>query len=237
MSLKRTRVILGANCYSDAESTLELASVLAQQVGAELRGLLIHETSVLFSENQLQARIVSYSGMSSAMVTAGALMKAYHADARHFERHLSSAAKASALESSFDEIEGCLTDVLRTQAHSGDIIVFGYKPIFHQNGPVVLVLGDKTELPKFAVNLTRKLHKQLHILLSGSRIGDVVGAEAEKLGMAATIKAYETSNELVADLERMTPTAVVLADHSAGEPAVARMLEAARCPVILQTET
>lgn len=237
MKLKRTRVILGANCYCDAESTLELASVLAQQVGAELRGLLVHETSVLYSVNQLQARTVSYSGLRSATVTADTLLKAYQSDARHFKRHLSNAAKASALESSFEEIEGSLTDVLRTQAGNGDIIVLGYKTMFDQDGPVVLIMGDQSDLPEFAINLTRKLRKQLHILLSDPRNKDIVATEAAKLGTTAIVRAYDTSNALIASLERTAATAVVLADYSPGSPMIARLLEAARCPLIVQTDT
>lgn len=229
------RVILGASCYSDAEAALALALELARQLGAELHGVFVRETSVL-AAGYAHSRVVSYSGRRETGLTAGALARAFQADARRFEGLLARRAKAAALVSSFREAEGHLQEELRRSAEAGDIIISGFKPILRATGCVALILTEGQAVPGFALRLARTVRKPLVALVACAPEAQPgpAAAPAGPLGDVAETRRCAQPEVLLRQLEYMSPAAVIVAAPLAGLPPLARIQEAARCPLVIR---
>lgn len=232
----RHRVILGASCYPDAEAALALALELARQMGAELHGVFVRETAVLAAAYS-HSRVVTYSGQRESGLTAAAIAKAFRADARRFEGLLARRAKAAALVSSFREAEGHVQEELRRSAEAGDIIISGFKPILRAAGCIALILAEGQGVPGFALWLARKTGKPLVALIAcapGAGPGTAPGS-AEQPGDVAETRFCTLPDVLLRQLEHMSPAAVIVAAPLAGLPPPARIQEAARCPLVIQS--
>ncbi|MFW8635634.1 hypothetical protein [Cribrihabitans pelagius] len=233
----RARVILGASCYPDAEAALALAMELARNLGAELQGVFVRETAVL-AATYSYARVVTYSGRQEAGLNAAAMARALQADARRFEGLLARRTRAAALNSSFREAEGHLQDALSQTARAGDLLVLGYKPVLRAAGCLALILAEGQAVPDYAVRLARKAGKPLVVLVACT---GAAGAPQGAVPQTAGGSAIETRRctppgTLLRHLEHMSPAAVLIAAPLAGLPSIARIQDAARCPVVIQCE-
>lgn len=232
----RARVILGASCYPDAEAALALALELARQMGAELHGVFVRETAVL-AAGYAHSRVVTYSGQRESGLTAAALAKAFRADARRFEGLLARRAKAAALVSSFREAEGHVQEELRRSAEAGDIIISGFKPILRAAGCIAVILAEGQGVPGFALRLARKTRKPLVALIActpGTEQDSGAGS-AGPPGDVAETRLCALPGVLLRQLEHMSPAAVIVAAPLADLPPAARIQEAARCPLVIQS--
>ena len=232
----RARVILGASCYPDAEAALALALDLARQLGAELHGVFVRETAVL-AAGYAHSRVVSYSGQRETGLTAGALARAFRADARRFEGLLARRAKAAALVSSFREAEGHLQEELRRSAAAGDILISGFKPILTAAGCIAVILAEGQAVPGFALRLARTVRKPLVALVACAPQAQPgsAAAPAGPPGDVAETRLCAEPGVLLRQLEHMSPAAVIVAAPLAGLPPPARIQEAARCPLVLRS--
>ncbi|MCB4456869.1 hypothetical protein [Leisingera sp. McT4-56] len=228
----RARVILGASCYPDAEAALVLAMELARQLGAELQAVFVRETAVL-AAGYAHSRVVSYSGQRETGLTGAALAKAFQADARRFKGLLSARAAAAALQSSFQEAEGHVQEELRRVSQAGDILVLGFKPILRSAGCIAVILAEGQGVPDYALRLARKTGKPLVALVACA-----AGAEPPPAGQwegGVETRFCALPEALLRQLEQMNPAAVIVAAPLADLPPAARLQDAARCPLILQT--
>ncbi|CUH98278.1 hypothetical protein [Leisingera aquaemixtae] len=236
----RLRVILGASCYPDAEAALALALDLARQTGAELHGVFVRETALL-AAGYAYSRVVTYSGQRQTGLTAGALAKAFQADARRFEGLLARRAKAAALVSSFSEAEGHLQEELRRCAAAGDILISGFKPILPAAGCIAVILAEGQAVPGFALRLARSARKPLVALVACAAAAQTgpaaapAAAPAGPPGDVAETRLCAQPEVLLRQLEHMSPVAVIVAAPLAGLPPPARIQEAARCPLVLRS--
>lgn len=232
----RLRVILGASCYPDAEAALALALDLARQTGAELHGVFVRETALL-AAGYAHSRVVSYSGQRETGLTAGALARAFQADARRFEGLLARRAKAAALVSSFSEAEGHLQEELRRFAAAGDILISGFKPILPAAGCIAVILAEGQAVPGFALRLARSARKPLVALVACAPEAQPgpAAAPAWPPGDVAETRLCARPEVLLRQLEHMSPVAVIVAAPLAGLPPPARIQEAARCPLVLRS--
>ncbi|MCB2093011.1 MAG: hypothetical protein KDE11_01260 [Rhodobacteraceae bacterium] len=219
----RHRVVLGATCYADAEGGLTVAIELARHAGAELHGLLVQDEASLSAVRVMRARVLSFSGEPAAEVSEQALLSAYRADARRFAERLRGAARMARLRAEFRAVEGRLWDVVQQAAGPGGVVVFGYRRAVGDSGAVVLVLGRGRTVPGFASALAADLGKHLVVLAEG----------APPAAMAGDV--YAGPDQLVRRLSALSPAAVIVAADPAGLPPPARLVEAARCPVVLVT--
>lgn len=232
----RQRVILGASCYPDAEAALALALDLARQTGAELHGVFVRETALL-AAGYAHSRVVTYSGQRQTGLTAGALARAFQADARRFEGLLARRAKAAALVSSFSEAEGHLQEELRRFAAAGDILISGFKPILPAAGCIAVILAEGQAVPGFALRLARSARKPLVALVACAAAAQSgpAAAPAWPPGDVAETRLCARPEVLLRQLEHMSPVAVIVAAPLAGLPPPARIQEAARCPLVLRS--
>lgn len=230
----RARVILGASCYPDAEAALVLALELASQLGAELQGVFVRETTVL-AAGYAQSRVVSYSGRRETGLTAGAIAKAFQTDSRRFKGLLSARAGAAALVSSFREAEGHVQEELRRVSQAGDILIFGFKPILRVAGCIAVILAEGQGVPDYAVRLTRKTGKPLVALIACAAGAAPDAGLAGQADSGLETRFCTLPDALLRQLEQMNPSAVIVAAAPADLPPAARIQEAARCPLIVQS--
>jgi len=206
---RRTRVVLGATCFIDAEAALGLATELARQTGAELHGVLVRETAALAATTGRSGTVITYSGTRETGISAEAMVRAFRADARRFQERLSRAARAAALHAAFQQAEGPLPEAVRADARAGDIIVLGIRRVLRAGSDIVVVAPEGASVPAFAEALAQRLGRHLLRLPPG---------------------------DLLARLDRMSPTAVILSGPQSELPALAKIVQTARCPVIVPLE-
>ena len=207
---QRRRVVLVAPCFPDAEAAMSITIALARQTGAEMHGVLVHDTVSRFAAGGTVSTVVSYSGGRATGVTLAQMQAAVRADARRFREKLQFLAQEAAVPSVFQEADAELTKALQATARSGDVIVVGFKPIVKRGDDIVVVLDPESAPPEFAVSLARQLNKRL--------VSVTLGANKDVL---------------LAELDRMTPAAVILGQTQADLPSLGRIVDAARCPVIV----
>lgn len=216
----RRRVVLGATCFADAEGGLHIAVELARHAGAELHGLLVREEASLSAVRVFRARTISFTGEPASEVTETALLRAYRADARCFAERLGGAARLARVAAEFQATEGRLWDAVQKAAGPGGLAVFGYRRAVGDSGSVVLVLGQGRDVPGFAASLAAGMKKHLVILSEGAQPARAAG------------EVYHGPDELLQRLGALSPAAVIVAADPATLPPAARVVEAARCPVV-----
>ncbi len=233
---RRAHVILGATCYADAEASLRVAVVLARQIGGEIHGCLVTDEAILASVAHPRARAVAYSGHGIAKVTSKSMQAAFRSDARLFEDQLFRAARQASLDSKFSEASGRLTGVLREKAEAGDFIVFGFRRAIRDGDRIVLVAGDKrpeTELLNLGGRLSAALGKRLTILAAPEVTAEITSRLSELAVTTYDLWPFNGNEELLVELDRMSPSAVVIGLRSSDLPSVMRLVDAARCPVVV----
>lgn len=208
---QHNRVILCATCYLDAEAAMNLATELAHQIGAELQGVMVRDRDSLAASGGRVSAVVSYSGVRATRVTMEDMLNAFRADARRFRDQFLRQAQDAMLSAAFQEAEGRLTEVVQSTARSGDLVVLGVKPLTQGGHDLVVVLEEGGTVPEFAKGLAHKLNKHL---------------------VAMSLSQQEQSDPLDR-LDRMSPAAVILADANSDLPSLTRIIDAARCPVIV----
>lgn len=218
----RQRVVLGATCYADAEGALGIAVELARFAGADLFGLLVRDEASLTALRMFRARAVSFSGESVTGITETALLQAYRADARRFAETLRGAARLARVTAGFRAAEGRLWDEVQEAAGPGGVAVFGYRRAVRDSGSVVLVQGRDRAEPGFAAPLAAAMNKRLVVLAQS-------GPDATPSAGAAV---FDGPEDLLRRLETLSPAAVIVAAGAGALPPPARLVEAARCPVV-----
>ncbi|RKT28247.1 hypothetical protein BXY70_3607 [Roseovarius halotolerans] len=220
---RRARVILGATCYLDAEGAIRVAVEIARQIGADLHGVLVADEAIMAAASTPRARCIGFGGAQVIEVTAARMEAAFRADARRFEQQLQRAAQAASLATAFRQMQGRLATALDQGAGTGDVLIYGFSRDPGSTDCVALVVGAAPPAPRFAAlaaQLSQKTGKPL-LIFAPPGIGgpDVITCDSPEA--------------LLARLERHRPAAVIGAAPRADLPLVARLLDAARCPLIL----
>lgn len=232
------RVLLGATCYTDAEGTMQIAVLAAREIGAELHGLLVVDESILAAASAPRARSVGFSGARIAQISAEQMQAAFRADARRFREQLLRTARGASLGAGFRQERGRLAAVLEQGAGAGDLIVYGFRRAPRDSDCVILIASATDPAPRLtalAAHLSEGLGKPL-IVLVPAQTAEVRPAPLAGLAGVDVI-AFDTPEALLARLERCRPAVVVASGPYAALPPVARLLDAARCPLILEPDT
>lgn len=240
-SAARLRVVVAASCHADAEAALALAAALARMTGAELQGVLVRDQAVLDAATHPGARLLGYGGRPVPRMSVAAMLRAFEADARRFERdlaRLSQPAPADAVRI----LTGRLPDAMRTAAAAGDFAVLGFRHLRYHGrqdaaragADLVLALGAGIDPPAFAADLARALGRHLIVLAAAGEEARVAAWFDARPGPRPDIRAYRGAQGLIAALDRLGPEGVVLATEERDPRVLDRLVEAARCPVILR---
>lgn len=232
---RRAHVILGATCYADAEASLRVAVVLARQIGGEIHGCLVTDEAILASVAHPRARAVAYSGQSLTKVTSKSMHAAFRADAKLFEDQLLRTARQASLGTVFSEARGRFASVLHEKAVAGDLIVFGFRRAIRDGDRIVLVLGDdqpESGILSLGVQLSAALRKRLTLFAAPELTPEITSRLSKLAAPTYDLRPYIGNEALLSELDRMSPSAVVVGFRSSGIPSVMRLVNAARCPVV-----
>jgi len=237
----RLRVVVAASCHADAEAALALAAALARMTGAELHGVLVRDQAVIEAATHPGARLLGYGGRPAPRMSGEAMLRAFEADARRLERDLARLSKP-ARGAAFRILTGRLPEALRTAAAAGDFAVLGFRRLRYHGRPdagrdgadLVLALGAGIDPPAFAADLARALGRHLVVLAASGEETRIAAWFDARPGPRPDIRAYRGAEGLVAALDRLGPEGVVLATEERDPRALDRLVEAARCPVILR---
>ncbi|HKL55246.1 hypothetical protein [Marivita sp.] len=220
---RRARVILGATCYLDAEGAIRVAVEIARQMGADLHGVLVADEAIMAAASTPRARSIGFTGAQVVEVTSARMQAAFRADARRFERQLQHAAQAASLAAAFRQMQGRLVTALDQGAGAGDVLIYGFSRDPGSTDCVALIAGASPPAPGLAALAARLAQEAGKPLLTFAPPGpggpDIVTCDGPEA--------------LLARLERHRPAAVIGAAPRAELPPLARLLDAARCPLIL----
>ncbi|MCC5971190.1 MAG: hypothetical protein JJU15_14700 [Pararhodobacter sp.] len=207
------RLLIIAGCYADAAPAIGLAEALAQDLRAALIGVLAREPAIAAAIGTTAGALVQTAPrlrLASLALTPEGLSAAYAADARAFSSRLSLIAARASLHWEFRTDSGVSTELACAIRQPGDMVVLGYRRLWHAGGPVVaLCRDDDLGTQELAASLARRL------------------------GRRAMMLPLQTADPLER-IEAMSATALILAPELARHPARLRALaEAARCPVLI----
>ena len=238
------RIVVGATCYADARSVIEISAFLAESIKGELQAVLIEEEAV-FSLSARPAARVTLSGGMSRPVTAQAMMDAFQRDAAAFEKAVRETAAKRAVDWSFETRRGEFPVALNHNLTTGDLIVFGYQVPGRLPGEFLVV--DYTNdldvsLIELAANVAHEMKRPLHVVLlrkspdHAIKVSDHARSRMEQLAVNLTILDQDNSQSALLDAVRHARVATVMVSAElVRDVGLARLLENARCPVIVFT--
>ncbi|MDW4551164.1 hypothetical protein R5H32_17515 [Defluviimonas sp. D31] len=220
-TVTRRRILIGAGSFADAETAIAIAERIAEAVAADLGGVMVEEPDAAGVSGLPCQRVVTSSGMLVVAPSSAQMRILLASDARAFRARLSRVAEARALHWSFERRRGELVSGLWEAARSWDLLLLGHRPISRRRGSVVAILPPgPTEID------ARALAETL-----ASALGTGIVTMTPMAGTEA-----EAEEALLRRVSR-TNAAVVIVDLGAGPvrgpDALRRLLDAARCPVLV----
>ena len=214
---RRTRLLLGAGSFSDAESALKLVELLGERMAADLRGLFIEAPVGALTSRH----VISMTGQLIETPTAEDAARATNRDARAFRRRLSLLAQSRTVEWSFEQRSGDVATCLCETAQDWDIALMGSGPLHHAPGRVVCIAPASAQAQELAQALAGVLGVDLLSLSLSQDEGD---------------ERFTSQTGLLARLNRLNAAALV-ADWGmpplSNEKDLRDLITAARCPVLL----
>lgn len=232
----RAKVILGATCFADAEAALQLAVSLAQQISADLHGCLVADDAILASVAVPKAQVVTYSGRRFDNVTQQSMQTAFHADARLFQQRLLSAARKASLEAAFSERRGQLSSLMTPRGDTSDLVIFGFRRAAPLPEGVVAVFGATApdpDLLRVSAALARSRRMRLTVIADHGAFAEIKAQLAQTRSADVVLVAAPRQVDVLATLEKMRPLAVFVGDDPSNAAWVRRLIDAARCPVVV----
>lgn len=237
-SIKRSRVILGATCYADAEAALNIAVAVAKQIDGELHGLLVSDEAILTAVEGPQSLTISYSGTRVAIDNAEAMRQAFRADAEHFQRRLLQLARGASLGHAFSQASGRMPRAAADIAGHGDLIVYGFRRSRGSEDGVVLIARDEPQsrLIELAGRLASALGQPLVVFAAKDQANRIAGM-LDDIGIeSAQVQALASGQSVLAELELIRPAAVLIGPGGPEAASIERLIDAARCPVIVPAD-
>ncbi|MGO4916330.1 hypothetical protein [Pseudogemmobacter sp. W21_MBD1_M6] len=240
------RIVIGASCYADAMRAIPLAAILASWAKSDLRGVLVEDTQTLVIAELPFSRGVTAAGTRVASVTRQQIELSLSGDARAFQTDLARRAKEGLRDWTFETLHGEVMAQTLAAADQGDIVLIGHRRLHEHIGPIAWLCDpDQTTRRSFdiAAALARNLQTPLAVYVVAPPQGapDQAMATVETLVRRAglrgsTVRAFGTTSDLLAALNRSNCSAVVV-DLAAGPLRSAADLAAlrdnARCSLVI----
>lgn len=243
-SVKTHRIVIGATCYADATSAIEIGCFLAQSTNGELRAVLIEEEAVFDLSARPSARVVPVGGLSRP-VTPEEMFEAFRRDAAAYEKAIREGAAKRALRWSFEKRRGAFPVEMDNDLTTGDLIIFGRQVLRRGLGEVLVVdyANDlDVSLVEMAANVAREMRLPLHVVLlrhapdAAILVSDHARSRMQRLASNVTIlEDDDTFGALPAAIRRGPAATLMISAALARDIGIGRLLDAARCPVILYT--
>ena len=227
------RILVGASSFADASAALRLVDRLAVAFCAGLGGVLVEEVNTLAICQIQNKRIVLANGTTMLAPSQSQVRTLLDADARAFRQSLARTAKATGADWVFAQEAGDLVNTALRTAAGWDILVIGYRHVHAINGKIILLETSSSasvEMGEAAKLLSRQFSVD-QVVFSVNH-GEVGKDSVRSSGTSH----FATLDEAMRALAR-TNAQAVLVDLSRGPVRnaddLARLLEVARCPLIV----
>jgi hypothetical protein len=236
------RIVIGATCYADASSVIEIGCFLAESTRGEIQAVLIEEDAV-YGLSSLPRAQVTLIGGSSRPVTPEAMLDAFRRDAAAYEKAIRETAAKRAVRWSFEKRRGEFPLVLDSDLSSGDLIVFGYQALQRGRGEILVVdyANDMdVSLVELASKVAREMKLPLHVVLlrkspdAAILVSEHSRGRMQRLATNLTIMDQEDNlRALLENIRRGRAATVMISASLTGDVGLSQLLDAARCPVIV----
>lgn len=225
------RILIGAGSYADAAAALRIVERLTDTFRAGLGGILVEEETLNICQIPNQ-RVIQASGMTTLAPSLAQIRTLVRADARAFRQSLAHAANLKGTHWVFAQDQGDLVQVSLHAAAGWDVLIIGYRQAHKLRGKIVQLRAATLNADMDEVS------NQLSDQLSAECVVFSIKTETNTAKLTSTSDAvlFDTLGESLKALTRMNVEAV-LVDLRQGpvqnQSDLARVLEAARCPVIV----
>ncbi|MFK7838420.1 MAG: hypothetical protein AB8B60_19600 [Sulfitobacter sp.] len=227
------RILIGASSFADAAAALRIVEHLPATYRAALGGVFVEETHMLATCRLPNRRVVTNSGMTLLAPNPAQIRTVLHAEARAFRQSLKDAGADEAREDLFVRQEGELVHTALRVAEGWDILVVGYRPVHAMRGRIILLRGAGP--PSDQMRLASQSLAQQHSTQCLSFRFDP-DTPADTAMPASPNQTFPSLDAVLHALARTNAHAVLvdLQDGPIQTPDdLARVLEAARCPLIV----
>jgi len=241
---KSHRIVIGATCYGDASSVIEIGCYLAESTKGELQAILIEEDAV-YNLSALPSAQVTPVGGVSRPVTPEAMLEAFRRDAAAYEKAIRARVAKRAIRWSFAKRRGEFPVVLNHDLSRGDVLVFGYQAMRRGVGELLVVdyANDMdVSLVELASNVAQEMRRDLHVVLlrkspeAAIRVSEHSRSRMERLATNLTIMDKQDSVETLLDtIRRGRVGTVMISAALSRDIGLGRLLDTARCPVSVYT--
>ncbi len=170
------RLLIGASCFADAQSGLQLAERLAETLAGDLGGMLIEDTIATEAFDLPGQRVVTSSGTLVVVPSRQQVRSLIESDAKAFRNSLVGLAQTQARKWSFERRHGELISGLCEAATGWDILLLGHREIHHRAGKLVLIAPPGAAAQSaagLAADLAKELRADLVVLSIGSEIPEL----------------------------------------------------------------
>lgn len=222
------RVLIGAGSYADAASALKILKAATQERHMTLGGMMVVDQRALALCDIPNQRSVSSTGVLSRVPDPKWVTALIEADAKAFRASLAELAALVGSSWVFAQTMGDLVrDILHTQ-DVWDVIVFGHTKPYVAHGKIVVISAGgarNADLTHFADRLAAQ---------NGTERVDLNMGRAQG-GEPGTLHG-PTFEATLALVSRMSPLAVLVEaseDLLQQADALQKLLDAARCPVLV----
>lgn len=238
-------VFIGASCFADAQSAIELSALLAESINAVLRAYLFED------EAFYQCAAFPFSkairiGSSFQTVTPDTMMAAFKSDADAYRQTLEAVAARKALNWTFERRRGEISRITEAGYQAGDLIVLGYQQLRKVRGEI-LVLESANDLDVSLIDLADKISRAvsapLHIALFPKSVEETLlvspGSEKMLRGIAekiSIVKGDQALQEFIENIQGRSPTAIIASKAVVERIGARRLLEAGRCPLVIAAD-
>lgn len=241
---KSHRIVIGATCYADATSVIDIACFLAESTKGELQAILIEEDSVYSLSSRPSTRVTPVGGLSRP-VTPEAMIDAFKRDAAAYEKAIREGAAKRAVRWSFEKRRGEFPVILSHDLSTGDLIVLGYQVLGRGPGEILVVdyANDMdVSLVELAAGVAQELRRPLHVVLlrkspdAAIKVSEHSRSRMERLATNLTILDQQDNLAVLLDtIRRGRIATVMISVELARDIGFSQLMDAARCPVIVYT--
>ncbi len=237
---ERSEVILCGTCFADVTSAISIAVRMADEIGGDLRAVLMEDQSVIEYAQLPIARAVLQSGKESLSVTSDAMREAFQEDARRIEFTLQQTSRQYSLMCRFEQLTGQMGSMTEQLVEAGDVLMFAHQTFGLQRG-ATLVIEDLHRFDESVRNLAeavaRLTNTRIEFVLldtSGDASGkEGAGAKPESMRLPPGTIVAKSHEGLLDILNRRNPASILANLQIISQLGIERLLLTARCPILV----
>lgn len=226
------RILVGAGSFVDAAAGVHIIKKLPIGFCTGLGGILVEELDLLATTEIPDRRVILSSGKTTTAPTQSQLRMLWKADARAFRELLAHVSGPYGTQSVFMQDKGDLVRTALRAAVDWDVLVLGYRQIHRIPGKIIhlKLSGPAGDQQGASDSFSHLLSPEPVVFSINVSPDEPVGRET------STSFRFKSLDDALAALARMNAQAV-LVDFGRGpirgQDDLLRLLEAARCPVIV----